>query len=165
MCMRSISIHLSLIKTWIIMNSPKQSYKYQEGIRISVISLVNFNCLGSSKKELLPPSPRRHLTCSQARSAPLASLPVFLGEKRGHQAEGQRELKAGLTPIHYKKSILAPVNSLNDCSWKDIYSCQIDQNTHTWMPIFSIHGGEAKGSFITLGSTLSQVPTIWFIST
>lgn len=84
MCMQGTFIPLSLIKTWATMNLPEQPYKYQERTTVSIISLLIFNCSGRSKKELPPPAPRSHLTCSWARAAPAASLPGFLGGKRGH---------------------------------------------------------------------------------
>lgn len=92
--MQSISIHLSLIKTWITMTLSEQSHKYQEWTTISIISLMIFNCSGRTS-----PFPRRHLTCSQAWSAPFASLPIFSGEKRCHQAE-RTEGAEGRTDPH-----------------------------------------------------------------
>lgn len=136
--MQNISILLSLIKNWITTNLSELPYKYQEIITITIISLMIFNCSSRSKKELPPLSPRRHLTCSQAWSAPFASLPVFSGEKRGHQAE-MTEATESRTNFHrLQKNILALINFLNDCPWKNINNCQIDWNTDTWMPTFSL---------------------------
>lgn len=55
MCIQSTIILPSLIKTWITMNLAEESYKYQQGMTISIISLMIFNCLGRSKKFLLLP--------------------------------------------------------------------------------------------------------------
>lgn len=148
--MQNISVLLSLINNWITTNLSELPYKYQEIITITIISPMIFNCSSRSKKELPPLSPRKHLTCSQAWSAPLASLPVLSSEKRGHQAE-RTQATEGRTNFHrVQKNILAPINFLNDCSWKNINTCQIDRNADTGMPTFSLWWREAKDSLTHL---------------
>lgn len=114
-----------------------------------IYSLIIFNYSSRNKKELPPISPRRYLTCSQAWSAPLASLPILSGEKRGHQGQkGQRQLKSGLNSIDYK-NVLVPINFFNDCSWKNINSCQTNQNTDNWTPIVPQWWRRSRGLYRT----------------
>lgn len=131
MCMQSISIHLSLIKSWITMNLLEQSYKYQEGTTISIISLMIFNCLGRSKKELPPHSPRRHLTCSHAGRLLLPPCPSSRVRKKDHHAdnsEGAEGAEGRTDPPTLKKDYPHPCEFPEWLLMKE--QCQVDQNTH-----------------------------------